>query len=192
MIFTVEAKNRQTIRKSDLTNLRSAGSIPANVYGVGMSSISVAINKAEFTKVYKKTFNEVAFYNIELEGKTYFCVLKERQIHPVTREFLHLDFMVIPMDSKFDFDIPLHFEGEAIGAKSGGTLDVTMRHVKIHCNASEAPESIIVDISQLGLGASIHVRDLPKGTWDYKDNPDSTVIVVHAKRGVAATEDSAV
>lgn len=167
--------------------------IPAVVYGTGLESFSITLNKADFMKAYKKSFKEVTFYNLQIEGEKYFSILKDRQTHPVTRDFLHLDFMVIPPTSSFDFEVPVLFEGEAIGMKSGGIMDYTQRSVVVHCTADAVPEAIHLDISHLEVGTSIHVRDLPAGNWQYKDNADNTLVVVHAKKGEAPkAEDSEV
>ena len=185
MILTIDAESRVTKRKSDLTELRSKGMIPAVVYGEKMESKSITIKKAEFMKVYKKSFHEVTFYNVQLDGKKYFSVLKEKQVHPVTRDFLHLDFLTISKKHSFEFDVPFNFEGEPVGMKNGGTMDVIQRTVKIKCLPDQVPEAIQLDISNLDVGTSIHVSDLPAGLWEYTDNADNTIIVVHAKRGEA-------
>ncbi len=190
MILTIDAVSRKTIRKSDLTVLRAEGKIPANVYGYKMESKSITLNKADFMKAYKKSFREVTFYSVQVDGEKYFSVLKEKQVHPVTREFLHLDFMVIPSDSNIDFDVPINYSGEPIGIKAGGTMDVILRSVKISCFAGKVPDAINIDVSNLDVGTSLHVKDLPQGDWEYKDNPENAVIVIHAKRGEAPTEDS--
>ncbi len=192
MILTLDAVSRKSIRKSDLTSLRSEGMLPANVYGNKMESISITLNKAEFMKAYKKSFHEVTFFNLQLNGKKYFSVIKEKQIHPVTREFLHVDFLVIPADTAMDFDVPVIYEGEPIGLKSGGTMDVILRTVKLSCLADNVPEAIVLDISNLEVGQSIHISELPQGNWEYKDNPENAVIVIHAKRGESteATEEA--
>lgn len=181
MIFTLNAETRKTIRKSDLSNLRAAGMIPAVLYGPGMDSITIALNKADFGKCYKKSFAEVAFYEIELNGNKYHTVLKDKQIHPVTRNFLHLDFMVVAAESTMDIEIPLKFSGDPVGLKEGGFMDIVHRTVKVSCKASDIPEDIELNISDLKVGDSKHVRDLPKGNWHYKENDDVTLIVIHAK-----------
>lgn len=185
MIFNLTVKPRQTQRKSDLTNLRASGMIPAVIYGAEMESLSVSLAKNEFTHCYKKSFNELAFYELELEGKKFHTLLKEKQVHPVTREFLHLDFMVIPAKAPIEVDVPIKFIGDPAGLKEGGVMDVQIRSAKISCMADAIPEDLELNISALHVGDSLHVRDLPAGAWEYKDNPDVALVVVHAKKGEA-------
>ena len=185
MILTIDAESRVTMRKSDLTELRSKGMIPAVVYGEKMESKSIAVKKVEFMKAYKKSFHEVTFYNVQLDGKKYFSILKEKQVHPVTRDLLHLDFLTISKKHSFEFDVPFSFEGEPIGLKKGGMMDIIQRSVKIKCLPDQVPEAIQLDVSNMEVGTTIHVSDLPTGSWEYTDNADNTIIVVHAKKGEA-------
>ena len=182
MIFTLDAITRDNKKKSDLTELRAQGLIPAVIYGKGLESQSVAVKKADFMNCYKKSFKEIAFYEILFEGKKYHTLLKEKQTHPVNRDFLHLDFMVIPPKSMIEVEVPVRVVGEAAGLKEGGFLDVLHRSLKIVVQADQIPEDIEVIVTDLRVGDTIHVRDLPVGKWQYKDNLDNAIAVVHAKK----------
>ncbi|HQB98267.1 MAG TPA: 50S ribosomal protein L25, partial [Candidatus Cloacimonadota bacterium] len=129
MIFTLNTEPRNTKKKSDLTQLRNSGLIPAVIYGGGMEAQKLSVNSNEFLKCYKQSFKELAFYEINLEGKKYHTVLKDKQIHPVRRNFLHLDFMVLDKDSTIELDIPVNYVGEASGLKEGGFMDIIQRTV---------------------------------------------------------------
>lgn len=188
MIFTLNAQARNTVKKSDLTVLRASGMIPAVVYGNKVESTKLSINMAEFIKCYKKSFNEVCFYELELSGKKYHTILKDKQIHPVTRNFLHLDFMIVPIESTIELDFPVKIVGEPIGLKEGGFMDVVHRNVKVTCKATDIPKGLELDVSSLKVGDSLHVRDLPKGSWQYKDHDDVTIVVIHAKATSAPVE----
>lgn len=188
MIFTLNAQARNTVKKSDLTVLRASGMIPAVMYGSEVESTKLSISIADFIKCYKKSFNEVCFYELELDGKKYHTILKDKQIHPVNRNFLHLDFMVVPKESTIELEIPVKIVGEAIGLKEGGFMDVVHRSVKVACKASDIPEGLELNVSSLKVGDSLHVRDLPKGSWQYKDHDDVTIVVIHAKATAAPTE----
>jgi len=181
MIFTLNADPRNTVKKSDLTTLRASGMIPAIVYGAGMEATKLSINNAEFLKCYKKSFTELAFYELDMAGKKYHTVLKEKQVHPVTRNFLHLDFMVVDKDSTIEVDIPLHIVGEAAGIKEGGFMDVIQRTVKVVCKASDVPEGLELNVSDMKVGDTKHIRDLKTGSWSYRDADDVTLVVIHAK-----------
>ena len=191
MIFTLDAMSRDNKKKSDLTELRAQGLIPAVIYGKGLESLAVAVKKVDFMNCYKKSFLELTFYEIQYDGKKYHTLLKEKQTHPMNRDFLHLDFMVIPPKSMIEVEIPVNVIGEAAGIKEGGFLDLILRSVKIVCQADQVPDEIELDVTGLHVGEAIHVRDLPQGTWQYKDSPDNAVAVVHAKKAEAEPVETA-
>ncbi len=169
MIFNLKATPRKTIRKSDLHTLRASGMIPAVIYGPELESISVSIPKGDFTQLYKKSFAEVSFWDIELNGNQFHTILKDKQIHPVTREMLHLDFMIVSAEAIIEVEVPIIIKGEPQGVKEGGMMEIVQRYVKISCKANEIPEDLILDVSNLKIGESLHIRDLPKGNWQVKN-----------------------
>ncbi|HOY84450.1 MAG: 50S ribosomal protein L25 [Candidatus Cloacimonetes bacterium] len=182
MIFTLEAQPKQTSKKSELNALRRQGMIPAVLYGKSVESTPIAIDRGKFQQCYKKSFNELAFYEIVLNGTKYHTILKDKLIHPVTRNILHIDFMVVEESAQMEFEVPIQFVGEAVGTKEGGFVDVIQRSVKITCRAKDIPEEISLDISALKVGDALHIKDLPAGNWQYKDHSDITLVVVHAKK----------
>jgi len=182
MIFKIDAVQRKTERKSDLTKLRKDGFIPAVLYGSGIEPIDITMDKTEFMKLYKKSFSEMVFYEIMIAGKEYHTLLKERQTHPVTREILHVDFMVIPPNQMIEVDVPLKFVGTPIGTKEGGIMDVVRRTLRIQCLEKDIPEDIEVEISHLQVGEAFHIYQLPESKWTVKDNPDNALVTIHAKK----------
>jgi large subunit ribosomal protein L25 len=99
MIFNLNAVPRNTVKKSDLNTLRASGMIPAVIYGPKMDSIDISIPKGDFTQMLKKSFTEVSFWDINLNGKQFHTILKDKQVHPVSRDILHIDFMVIAAEA---------------------------------------------------------------------------------------------
>ncbi len=182
MIFKIEAVQRKTERKSDLNKLRKEGFIPAVVYGKGIEPLDITMDKTEFMKLYKKSFNELVFYEVMVGGIEYHTLLKERQIHPVSREILHVDFMVVPHDQMIELDIPLKFVGTPEGVKEGGIMDVVRRTLRIQCLEKNIPQDIEVDISNLQIGEAFHVHQLPEDKWNVKDNPENALVTIQAKK----------
>jgi large subunit ribosomal protein L25 len=181
MIFTLNAEIRNTKKKSDLTQLRAAGLIPVVLYGGGMEALKLSIKENEFQKCYKKSFTELAFYELNVDGKKYHTILKDKQIHPVRRNFLHMDFLVIDADSTIEVEMPVNYNGEPIGLKEGGFMDVVQRMVRVICKATDIPQSIDLDVSDMKVGDTKHISDLKQGIWNYKDADDVTLVVIHAK-----------
>jgi large subunit ribosomal protein L25 len=182
MIFKIDAAQRETMKKSDMTKFRKEGLIPAIIYGSGTDTVNISLQKADFMKLYKKSFGELAFYEIKVGTKNYHTLMKERQIHPVSREIIHIDFMVVKLHQKLELEVPIKFVGTAVGTKTGGTLDIVQRTIKIQCMEEDIPDDIEVDITNLAVGEALHVHQIPVGKWTVKENPDSTIATVHAKK----------
>ncbi|HQO17779.1 MAG TPA: 50S ribosomal protein L25 [Candidatus Cloacimonas sp.] len=191
MIFNLKATPRETVKKSDLHTLRAEGLIPAVLYGPQMESIAVSISKNEFTQMYKKSFAEVSFWDIELNGKQYHTILKDKQVHPVSRDMLHLDFMTVSAEAIIEVEVPIIFTGEAIGVKEGGMMEIVQRHIKIACKADEIPEDLTLDVSNLKMGDSLHIRDLRQGNWQVKEHGDVTLVTIHSPKAEVKTETTA-
>jgi large subunit ribosomal protein L25 len=118
-----------------------------------------------------------------------FTLIKELQIDPVSRKFLHVDFCEIDMEHAITVDVPIHFKGEAIGIDNGGDLHHIRREIKVSCLFTVLPEFVEVDISGLGIGDSIKVQDikLPDGV-NVLDPHDTIIASVTAPRAVVKAE----
>ncbi|MFW5628505.1 MAG: 50S ribosomal protein L25 [Candidatus Cloacimonadaceae bacterium] len=189
MIFTLQAEPRETIRKSDLTQLRAAGKIPAVIYGKGVDTIKIALSDREFMRFYKRSFTQLSFYEIHVEGKKYHTMLKDRQIHPVQRNFLHLDFLAVSEDTTIEVDIPVNYIGEAKGTLEGGFVDILQHAVTVSCKVSETPDGFEIDVSDMEIGDSKQIGDLPKGSWTFRDTDDVAIVVVQGLMAEEVEED---
>lgn len=188
MTFNLEAQKRTPSKKSDLTNMRAKGGIPAVIYGKSLASTPISVDGQIFLKYYKQSFTELAFYEIELDGQKHHCILKDKLVHPVTRQILHLDFLVVDESAEMEFEIPIQFTGEAAGELEGGFVDILQRTVKITSKPKDVPRELILDVSELHVGDSLQVKDLPQGKWSYRDSEDQPLVVVHAERAEEVEE----
>lgn len=160
MNVKVEAKLREIGKKSDLKNYRKENLIPGIVYGEGNEGLKILIPKIQFLKDYKRTIGKVSFFNILVDGKEFNTFIKEKQIHPVTREFVHIDFMEFHKGKKITLQIPFRYIGEAPGTQEGGLVEVLHRELEISCLPKNIPEEISIDVSKLEIGDSIHFGDI--------------------------------
>lgn len=160
MNIKVQAEKRILGKKSDLNKLRNSGFIPGIVYGAGEEGIKISINARDFTRQYKKSIGSISFFDITVDGETYKTFIKERQMHPLTREIVHIDFLELRKGKSITIDVPINFEGEAPGTKEGGVLEIIHRKLQISCLPKDIPEEISVDVSKLNIGDSIHFSDL--------------------------------
>lgn len=160
MNIKINAEKRNLGKRSNLTELRKKGFIPGIIYGDGQEGIKIAFNTRDYTREYKKSIGEVAFFDITVDGKTYKTFIKEKQIHPLTREIVHIDFIELHKGKSITIDIPINFDGEAPGIKEGGILEIIHRKIQITCLPKDIPDEIKIDISGLNIGDSIRVADI--------------------------------
>lgn len=160
MNIKLEAKSRKVEKRSDLKNYRKEGLIPAIIYGEGNEGLKIFLNRIAFLKQYKKTFGEVAFFDIKVDGKDFKTIIKEKQIHPVTHEFVHIDFLLLHKGKPITLGIPIKYIGEVPGEQEGGLLEILQREIEISCLPKDVPDDIVVDVSALNIGDSIHFADI--------------------------------
>ncbi|MCK4653294.1 MAG: 50S ribosomal protein L25 [Candidatus Cloacimonetes bacterium] len=183
MNIKIEAQLRDKGKRSDLNKFRNQGYIPAIIYGEGKEGTKILLQKIPFLKNYKKSLGEVAFFEIKVNGKSYTTLIKEKQIHPVTREFTHIDFVELHKGKKITLEIPINYTGEALGTQEGGLLEILHRKIEISCLPKDIPEEIKVDVSNLEIGDSIHFADIemPENV-DTNMSDITTLVAVRAPR----------
>ena len=160
MNIKIEAKLRELGKKSDLKNLRKEGFIPAVIYGEGQVGTNILLSEIPFQKQYKKSIGEVTIFEFDLDGKTISAFIKDKQVHPVSRKFMHIDFVELHKGKPITLNVPIRYIGEASGTKEGGLLELIHRELEITCLPKDLPEDVVIDVSDLGIGDSIHFKDI--------------------------------
>jgi large subunit ribosomal protein L25 len=159
----LEVKERAEKGTRESRRMRTAGTIPAILYGAKQSPISLGIAVKEFNRVIHGGAGEnvvltLNFSGDKKEGKT--AIIKEIQRDPVSRNIVHIDLLAISLKDKIKVNVPVMVTGDAPGIKEGGILEYVLREVEVECLPTQIPEHIMVDVSSLKINESIHVRDL--------------------------------
>ena len=146
----------------------------------------MSIDNKEFEQIAKKSSIGSVLLKIEIKnGQTgaRSAMVKELQTHPVTGQFLHVDFYEVDLKSKINAMVPVTVTGKSQGVEDGGILQIVRRELEVFCLPTAIPEAIEVDISELEIGGSIHVNeiDLP-GDVELPEDIDFTVITVLAPK----------
>jgi large subunit ribosomal protein L25 len=171
--------------------IRQAGSIPAIIYGHGREPQKLALEAREVEKLLGTISAASTVIELTLDGGTARTLIREVQRHPVKRNILHIDFQQLVAGEKVSVNVRIRFQGTADGVRnSGGILAETMHELYVRCDPSQIPEQIIVDVTPLTIGHSVHVRDLvlPDGVVAL-DDPSATICVCTAP--AAAIEEAA-
>ncbi|MEO8570183.1 MAG: 50S ribosomal protein L25 [Chloroflexota bacterium] len=158
---TLAAEHRDVIGKK-VARLRSAGRLPAVVYGRGIDSDSISIDAHEF-ELLRRHSGPNALVDLSLDGKKARPVLVSSvQVHPVNRRTLHVDLFLVRMTEELTVDVPLVAIGDSPAVTlQGGTLLHPIESVRIRALPDHLPQSIEYSIDGLtDFDATIHVRDL--------------------------------
>jgi large subunit ribosomal protein L25 len=157
------AKPRSTAGKGAARKLRAVGAVPAIIYGHGREPQSLAIDTYTLERMLEKVSYKTTVIELAIEGgasaKT---LIREIQRHPFKRHILHVDFQELVAGEKVTVKVPLVFVGTPEGVRTGGgVLDQTMYEMEIVVDPANIPNHIDVDVSQLLIGHSIHISDIP-------------------------------
>ena len=178
--YAIVAEERSGSGKGFNRKLRATGRIPAVVYGRGKATRAVTLDPIALSKLLKSSHLGINTL-IDLKiGKTETVVLvREIQRQPVGGAYLHADLYEVDLQQAIQVRVPLHVVGKAKGVENGGLLDHPLRDVEIECLPRAIPDQVVVDVSDLDVGDSIHVRDLvlPEGATMLSD-PDLAVASV--------------
>jgi len=148
--------------------LRGQGMIPAVLYGPATSPVMLTVVARDFEHVVQKGNIRRTIFALNLEGGSGAAkpaVVKELQRNPVSGKFLHVDFYEIDLHRKLRVMVPVVIRGKAKGEEDGGMLQIIEREIAVLCLPSEMPEAFEVDVTELGIGGTLHVNDivLPSG-----------------------------
>jgi large subunit ribosomal protein L25 len=166
--------------------LRVAGRIPGVVYGGALSSVPISLDPVQLDHLIRTSHAGVnTLIDLtgpsEVAGRT--VLVKELQREPVRGALLHADLYEVDQNVRIRVSVPIHLRGSAPGVLMGGLIDHALRVVELDCLPRAIPDEILVDVSALGIGDSIHVRDLglPEGVELHSQGDLPVVSVVSPK-----------
>ncbi len=170
------------IRESSLkpNALRASGLIPAEIYGKGFNNLHITVPVKEFNKVFEKA-GENTVVDLLVGKNTYSVLIQDYQKHPISGQFLAVDFLQIRLDEKITAPIPLVFIGESSAVKEmGGILVKSMDKIEVEALPSDLPHEIEINISAIKeIDGSIYVRDIPKsGNYEIITDSDTVIATV--------------
>jgi large subunit ribosomal protein L25 len=185
---TLQVKERPAGKAGEL---RRSGFVPGVVYGPSIGSTSIAIGKKDLQILFGQ-ITRSSLISLAIEGeesRTFDVFLKVVDYDPITDEPLHVDFYHPHTGTPLKLQVPVRVVGEPKGIKSGGILNVLFNTVRVHGLAKDVPALITIDVSDLDMGESIHVRDIDFGNAEPMLPPERTIVTVIAPRGLLTEEE---
>lgn len=186
MEAVLEAVKRNTKGKNEARRLRAAGKIPAVLYGAQKAGDQpapepVAVDPKPFLRILHSASGLNTLITLKVQGGTAARVLvKNVQLDPISNHPLHADFYRVNMDRKIRVTVPVVLRGESRGVKQdGGVLDFVHREIEVEVLPANIPDSIDVDVTDLGIGDAVHVRDVAaNAAWAPISDPDMMLVHV--------------
>jgi large subunit ribosomal protein L25 len=184
---TLMAERRQSRGSQAARPLRRTGKVPGVLYGHKEENISLAVSAEELTWAVRHGARVI---DLQADGKTEKALIREIQFDHLGMEILHVDFARVSADERIQIEVRIELRGTAPGVTAGGLLEQPLHNLEIECPALSVPESIRVNVGELQIDGSIHVRDLklPEGVTALTD---ADAVVVHVVAPAAEPEAAA-
>ena len=183
----LKAYPRSQVRRGGVKKLRGAGRVPATIYGRQAKPQNLEISAKEISDLIHHSVSENLLVDLSVENDARakrLALVQEIQHHPIDGKVLHVDFHEVAENEKVTVQVPVETTGEAVGVKTGGgVLEHVLFKLKVRCLPKDLPEQIVVDVTSLEIGQSIHIGGVkaPKGVEILGDK-HITVVAVAAPR----------
>ena len=178
----LNVQKRESAGSRSARRTRLEGNIPAVIYGRN-GATAITLNVKELRKALSGKSGHNTLLDLQGEFKGKIAILKNVQHNPIDNAPTHADLLELQLDQKITVQVPLHFTGKAKGIVDGGIVAPLLRELGVESLPNDIPDSIEVDISDLGVGDSLHVADLklPKGIRAVGDQVTAVISVVAPK-----------
>jgi large subunit ribosomal protein L25 len=172
---TLKVKERTVFTSSARRKVREEGQVPAVIYGKTTEPKSISIDSIELIKTLRDEGRN-AIIKLDLDGKSHSVMLYEMQTDPLKNEITHADFYVVNMKEDVEVDVPITLTGDAQGVKDGGVLQQPLYQASITAKPGEIPQTIEVDISELGVNDTLTIGDVKiSGKYSFNHEKDEVV-----------------
>jgi len=169
----IQVIKRETFGKKVNKALRKVDNVPCVLYG-GKENIHFFCHE----NLFKELIYSPNVYIVKLivDGVHYDAILQDIQYHPLNDKILHIDFLEVYPDKKVTIGVPVKVHGHSIGVKEGGKLVLEHRKLKVRGLFHDLPDSVEINVEELGLGKAIRVGDLEKHNFRFIE-PDNIIVV---------------
>jgi large subunit ribosomal protein L25 len=162
--------------------LRAEGQIPAVLYGHGMDSLSIAVDRRDLRHALTGPAGVNALINLEIDGTTHPTIVKSLQRDPLKRNVAHVDFVVVSLDEVIEISVAFHLEGEAKAVLAeGGLVDPAVDTITVRTTPRNVPGAFTWDISEMQIGDVVRAGELtmPEGV-ELVDDPEMAIVTALA------------
>lgn len=187
-VFELKGEVRSDLGKKSTKALRIEERIPCVLYG-GKENFHFSVVERDLAKLLYTP--NVYTVKLDIGGKAYNAVIKDIQFHPVTDKVLHMDFYQIFEDKAVVMEVPVKLQGFSVGVQAGGKLALIMRKLKVKALPANLPGELVLDVTSLGLGKSIKVKDLSFDNFEIANAKEVVVAQIKMTRAAKSNEAAA-
>ena len=191
--INLEIISRDKTGKSNCKQLRNMGKVPAVIYGDKKEPAYIAVDYPKIVKELSKTSFFSTVFSLKLNKKAIKVLPREIQTDPLNDKPVHIDFLRVNDESKINISVPIIFinEDKSPGLKGGGVLNTVRRVVDLICKINNIPEKLEADLSNLEVGAVIHMSDikLQEDVIPQISDRDFTIATIAAPTVMPVEED---
>ncbi len=179
--YTMSAELRDKSGKGTARAARREDRVPAVIYGNKQPPVMITLAARELGQHMAATFFTHIF-DIKVGNDTHRVIPRDVQFHPVKDRAQHVDFLRISDATKITLTVPVETVGadKSPGIKLGGLLNIIYHELEVRCLASQIPEHITIDVSNLNVGDAVHLNDIkmPDGVEPTMTDVHATVITI--------------
>lgn len=158
---TIPAEVRKQSGKGPARQLRMQGKIPAVLYGPGGDTQAITVDPTLLTKALTTAYRKNQLLELDVAGGTkQYAVVKELDIHPVSRAIRHADFYRVSLERASVYEVPVKTTGRAKGVVKGGEVRVHFRTIPIRVTPDKVPDVITINVENLDMLESVRVKDV--------------------------------
>jgi len=175
--IALKAQKRDTGKKAAKA-VRNSGMVTGVYYRNGVEPIPIAVHPLNMRPIVYTAAAKII--NLELEGSDapLSCMLKDITFDPVTDAIVHFDLFGVSNEKAVDFNVPVKIVGQSAGIREGGVLEHILHKLNVTCLPKDLPQHLDVDITELKIGQSMHVRDISYPGIKINVSGDATIVAI--------------
>lgn len=181
--ISVQAKKRTLSTKGVVNKLRREGNVPGIYYTKNVEPIPIYISEGALKPLVYTSETHIVNLKIDENGELK-SILKNVQFDPVTDRVIHFDLLGISADQEIEIEVPVVLEGQAKGVREGGVIQHSLHRLQISCLPADIPEHVVINVAELGVGDSVHVKDLKIEKAKILHHDDVIIVSVVIPRAV--------
>lgn len=194
-IIKLKATARGGAGKGAARAVRRQGLVPGVVYGDKKEPQNISFVYNELQPHVNTGRFMSTLVDLEVDGTVVRAIPRDIQFEPVRDFISHVDFLRLGKGARIHVEVPVHFKNhvESPGIKKGGVLNIVRHEIDLYCPADFIPEEILIDLTGLEIGASIHASavKLPENVTHAIREKDFTIATIAAPAGLKEEEEAA-